>query len=111
MGDILRLLGLHLRDCFRSRRALEAENTILRHQLGVLRRKSSNRVRLTRFDRFIFTLLYKFSPKTLGALHIVQPETVIRWHRMGSKHCGAGNRDRAEGDQRFLRKSVILSAR
>lgn len=85
MGDILRLLGLHLSDCFRSRKALEAENTLLRHQLGVLRRKPSNCVRLTRFDRFIFALLYQFSPKTLSALHIVRPETIIRWHRMGFK--------------------------
>jgi hypothetical protein len=85
MGDILRLLGLHLRDCFRSRKALEAENTLLRHQLGVLQRKSPGRVRLTRFDRLIFAVLYQFSPKSLSALHIVQPETVIRWHRMGFK--------------------------
>ncbi len=85
MGDILRLLGLHLRDCFRSRKALEAEITLLRHQLGVLRHKPSNRIRLTRFDRFIFILLYKSYPEALNAMHIVQPETVIRWHRMGFK--------------------------
>jgi hypothetical protein len=71
MGDILWLLGVHLRDCFPSRRALEAENTILRHQLGVLRRKSPGCIRLTRFDRFIFALLYQSSPKSLGAMHIV----------------------------------------
>jgi len=85
MGDILRLLGLHLRDCFRSRKSLEAENTLLRHQLGVLQRKSPGRIRLTRFDRFIFTLLYKFYPEALYAIHIVRPETIIRWHRMGFK--------------------------
>jgi integrase-like protein len=85
MWNLFHLLALHLRDCFRSRKSLEAENTILRHQLGVLRRKSPGRIRLTRFDRLIFAVLYQFSPKSLSALHIVQPETVIRWHRMGFK--------------------------
>jgi len=62
---------------------LEAENTILRHQLGVLHRKSSNRIRLTRGDRYIFTLLYRLAPNVLNGAQIVQPETIIRWHRIG----------------------------
>jgi len=85
MWNLFHLFVLFLRDLFRSRKSLEAENIILRHQLGVLRRKSSNRIRLTRFDRLIFTLLYKFYPQALSAVHIVQPETVIRWRRMGFK--------------------------
>lgn len=37
---------------FKSRRRLEAENTILRHQLMILRRKVPGRVRLTNGDRW-----------------------------------------------------------
>jgi hypothetical protein len=33
-------------------------------------------------DRQIFAGLYR-SPKLLGALAIVKPETVIKWHRAG----------------------------
>ena len=31
-------------------------------------------------DRLIFAGLYRLAPKVLGALAIVKPETVIKWH-------------------------------
>src|SRR6202161_3027326 len=34
-------------------------------------------------DRLIFAGLYRLAPKVLGALAIVKPETVVRWHRAG----------------------------
>ena len=34
-------------------------------------------------DRLIFAGLYRLAPKLLGALAIVKPETVIKWHRAG----------------------------
>jgi hypothetical protein len=34
-------------------------------------------------DRLIFAGLYCLAPKVLGALAIVKPETVIKWHRAG----------------------------
>jgi hypothetical protein len=39
---------------FRSRASLEAENTILRHQLNVLRRQSPKRPTFGMLDRLIF---------------------------------------------------------
>ena len=68
---------------FRSRASLEAENTILRHQLNVLRRQSPKRPTFGMLDRLIFAGLYRLAPKVLGALAIVKPETVIKWHRAG----------------------------
>ena len=68
---------------FRSRVSLEAENTILRHQLNVLRRQSPKRPTFGMLDRLIFAGLYRLAPKVLGALAIVKPETVIKWHRAG----------------------------
>jgi hypothetical protein len=74
---------LALVGAFRSRASLEAENTILRHQLNVLRRKSPKRPTFGMLDRLIFAGLYRLAPKVLGALAIVKPETVIKWHRAG----------------------------
>jgi hypothetical protein len=74
---------LALVGAFRSRVSLEAENTILRHQLNVLRRQSPKRPTFGMLDRLIFAGLYRLAPKLLGALAIVKPETVIKWHRAG----------------------------
>jgi hypothetical protein len=43
---------------FKSKGRLEAENTALRHQLTVLRRKVRGRVQITNGDRLFFVLLY-----------------------------------------------------
>lgn len=72
------LLGL-----FRTRALLEAENLALRHQLNVLRRRSPKRAVFSNFDRLFFVCLYRLAPRILDALAIVEPETVIRWHRAG----------------------------
>jgi hypothetical protein len=74
---------LALVGAIRSRVSLEAENTILRHQLNVLRRQSPKRPTFGMLDRLIFAGLYRLAPKVLGALAIVKPETVIKWHRAG----------------------------
>ena len=55
----------------------------LRHQLNVLRRKSTKRLAFSNFDRLIFAGLYRIAPNVLNALVIVKPETIIRWHRAG----------------------------
>jgi hypothetical protein len=34
-------------------------------------------------DRFLFVWLYRWFPCVLGAIAIVRPETIIRWHRAG----------------------------
>src|SRR3954451_16318581 len=67
----------------RSNARLEAENAVLRHQLLVLRRKCRGRVRLTNFDRWIFVQLYRLFPSVLQVLHVIRPETLVRWHRDG----------------------------
>jgi transposase InsO family protein len=68
---------------FKSKGRLEAENAVLRHQLAVLHRKVRGRVQLTDSDRWFFVLLYRWFPSILRAVTIVQPETVVRWHRAG----------------------------
>jgi transposase InsO family protein len=71
-------------DCFKSRRRLEAEILILRHQLNVLRKRAPRRgLQLRWVDRALFIWLYRRCPRILDAITIVRPETVVRWHRKG----------------------------
>jgi len=99
---------LAIRSWFTKRARLEAENLILRQQLVVLRRKFPTRVRLWNIDRLLLVWLYRLYPSLLDALIIVQPETVIRWHRRGfradwrwkSRH--VGGRPRIDSEIRAL---------
>ena len=68
---------------FKSQSRLEAENAALRHQLIVLRPKVHGRVRLTNNDRWFLIQLYRWVPSILKVLTIIQPETLVRWHRAG----------------------------
>src|SRR5258707_7415334 len=68
---------------FKSKLRLEAENAVLRHQLIVLKRRLHGRVRLTNHDRWFFIQLYRWVPSILKVLTIIQPETLVRWHRAG----------------------------
>ncbi len=83
MIDGLKLLACFVVSLFRSKGRLVAEIVILRHQLSVLRRRMPSRARLTLIDRLIFIWLYRLRPSVLNAVTIVQPKTVVRWHREG----------------------------
>ena len=83
MIDFLMLLACVLTRLFRSRARLEAEILVLRHQLNILRRKSTKRAAFKSIDRLVFAGLYRLVPGVLDALKILKPETVIRWHRAG----------------------------
>ena len=72
-----------LRAIFRSRAALELENLALRHQIGVLQRSATKRPKLTAGDRMLWVLLSRVWRDWRSALAIVQPETVVAWHRAG----------------------------
>jgi putative transposase len=69
-------------DLVRSRPELVAENALLRQQLVVLAR-TAKRPRLTRADRPLLVLLASRVRAWRQALLIVQPETLLRWHREG----------------------------
>jgi transposase InsO family protein len=67
---------------FRSRAALQLEILALRHQLGVLQR-SVKRPKLTAADRCLWVWFYEIWDDWRSALFLVQPSTVIGWHRKG----------------------------
>src|ERR1700737_2028827 len=108
MVTFLTQLLLAIRSRFTRRARLEAENLLLRQQLVVLRRKSPTRGRLRNIDRLLLVWLYRLYPSLLDAVIIVQPETVIRWHRRGfraywrwkSRH--VGGRPRIDSEMRAL---------
>jgi transposase InsO family protein len=108
MVALLIQLLLAIRSRLTRRTRLEAENLILRQQLVILRRKFPRRVRLRNIDRLLMVWLYRLYPSLLDAIIIVQPETVIRWHRRGfraywhwkSRH--VGGRPRIDSEIRAL---------
>src|SRR5215471_18071591 len=66
----------------RSRRDLMLENLALRHQLMVLRCVRP-KPKLQAADRFLWVLLQGCWSKWQRALVLVQPRTVLHWHRKG----------------------------
>jgi transposase InsO family protein len=68
---------------FKSQARLEAEIVFLRYQLNMLRRRVPGKPRLTPADRLLFVWLYRLVPSLLNAAVIIQPETIVRWHRAG----------------------------
>ena len=68
---------------FRRRAVLELENLALRHQLHVLRRQQSGRLRLFAIDRLLWVWLYRLWPRCLDTMVLVKPATVVQWHRQG----------------------------
>jgi len=78
----LRILMGAVRSVLRSQRDLALENLALRQQLAVFK-DARPRPRLTDADRFFWTLVSSIWSGWREALHIVQPETVVRWHRQG----------------------------
>jgi transposase InsO family protein len=49
----------------------------------VLRRQVRGRVHLSNFDRLLLVQRFRWYPSILRVLYVVQPETVVRWHRAG----------------------------
>jgi len=56
---------------------------VVRHQLAVLHRTAPKRPKLTATDRSFFVGMLRLFPTVRGAIQIIQPETVLRWHRRG----------------------------
>ena len=79
---LLPALLLALRAAFRRRRHLVLENVALRHQLAVLRRQLK-RPHLQDRDRRFWLILRQVHSGWRDCLHLIQPETVLGWHRKG----------------------------
>src|ERR1700716_3759913 len=101
---------------FRTGPRREAEIILLRHQVNVLRRRLPPKPKLTVADQFLFVWLYRLFPSVLAAITIVQPETIIRWHRTGFrlywrwKSLSRGGRPRVPMEiQRLIREMSLAN--
>ena len=83
MGSI-QLIFIFLRSVLRNQAELAAENLALRQQLAILKQKTKL-PRLHPRNRVFWVWLSKLWPKWRSVLVIVQPATVVRWHRKGFK--------------------------
>ena len=81
---IIQAIFVFLRAFIMGRAAAAAEILALRQQLAVCR-QSIKRPKLRPRDRIFWVMLSCLWPDWRSVLAIVQPETVIRWHRQGFK--------------------------
>jgi hypothetical protein len=85
MFAMLCALGIFVVDLFKSWSRLEAENLLLRHQLNIALRRAPSRLRLCGSDRALLIWMTRLWPDLVGMAQVVQPETILRWHRTGFK--------------------------
>ena len=83
MLAILHLLAMFVADLFKPRRQLEVENLFLRHQLNIALRRAPCRLRLRGSDRALLVWMSRLWPSLLRSARVVQPDTILRWHRAG----------------------------
>jgi transposase InsO family protein len=94
-------------DVVRSRGELVLENAMLRQKIIVLRRKCS-RPRLTRLDRLRLLVGAAMLPGWRRALAIVQPETLLRWHREGFRTFWRGRSRAGKVERRLAIETITL---
>jgi putative transposase len=83
MIDVLRFVVGLAADVVRRRADLVAENALLRQQLIVAERKIAGRVRWAPWQRLTMGLAARLAPAWRDAVLLVQPATILRWHRAG----------------------------
>jgi hypothetical protein len=83
MPATIHLLATFIADLFKSPRRLEVENLFLRHQLNIALRGAPYRPRLRGSDRALLVWMTWLWPSLLGLSRVVEPDTILRWHRAG----------------------------
>jgi putative transposase len=94
-------------DLTRGKTELVAENALLRQQLIVLQRQVK-RPALGRLDRLLLVLLASRVPNWKQALMLVQPETLLRWHRQGFRLFWKAKSARAAAQPRIPEETRTL---
>lgn len=97
------IVGGLIRDTFRTRSELLAENALLRQQLVVASRQVK-RPACRPYERGIIVALSSRLEHWRSAVFLVKPETVLRWHREGFRCSGSVARDRRNGPNLACRK-------
>jgi transposase InsO family protein len=121
MLAVLHTLWIFVVDFFKPRWRLQAENLFLRHQLGIALRRAPARFCLRSSDRVLLVWMTRLWPSLLAAARVVQPETILRWHRAGFRRYWRWksrrrpgrpkiNRDLRELIQRMSRENSVWGA-
>jgi putative transposase len=101
LGALVRLVAgqLHLRA------SLVAENELLRQQLAAAKsRLQGKRVMFTGSQRLTIALLTRWTASWRATVKLVQPATVIQWHREGFRLCGDGGHELAAESRQTMRR-------
>jgi hypothetical protein len=106
MLDLVRFVAGLLADFLRPRARLVAENALLRQQLIVAERKILGRVRWAPWQRVTMALASRVVPTWRAALLLVQPATILGWHRAGFRAFWR-RRSRASGRPPTVRGALI----
>jgi hypothetical protein len=101
MIELFRLILHIMTSLFKPRAKLAAAILVLRQQLNVIHRQLSKRPQLSNTDRLLFVWLYRWFPSVLGAIAILRPETIIRWHRTGFRSYWRGRSRKPVGRPRI----------
>ena len=96
-----------LNDFTYTKAQLIAENALLRHQLGILHRQL-RKPTLNRRDRFWLLLLTSRLATWRDALLIIQPQTLLRWHRAGFRLFWRWNSKAKPIDLRLAPETIAL---
>jgi putative transposase len=102
-----------IRVFFRCRADVALEILALRQQVTVFKRKRP-RPALRGLDRLFWTVLRRVWPRWSDVLVIVKPETVVRWHRAGSrlfwkwKSRPSGGRPKVSEEMRALIRRMAM---
>ena len=94
----------------RSRVSLAAENAVLRHQLSVLQRERP-RPFLRPADRVLWIWLCRHWSRWRSALVLIQPATVLKWHREGYRRYWRRRSGGVGGRPRIPRNHISLIRR
>jgi putative transposase len=89
---------------------LIVENVLLRHQLAVLERQAK-RPQFTRLDRWLLVFMASKLATWRQTLLIVQPDTVLRWHRELFNHLWTHKSKRKGGNHALSAEVVVLIKR
>ncbi len=111
IGRLLAAAAKSVRALFQTQAELALENLALRQQVSVLKRERP-RPTLSPLDMIFWVGLRRLWDGWVDALIVVQPETVVRWHRRGFKlYWAAISKPKAGGRPRKDREIAELVRR
>jgi putative transposase len=94
--------------CLLPNEDLVLENLALRHQLAMCGRRPSVRGG----DRLLWVTLFRHWTGWRGALVVLKPDTVVRWHREGwRRYCWWRSRQKRGGRHKIAQEARALIAR